>query len=220
MLNEKEQYEKTMKIVEAVDDLGGNLTIENSMFYDSGEDVVAVSNGSYLALKSQGPIFWEVICTVEEFNQCVKEMSDIAGHKKFVEYAISEKQVLTKEDCILYRLKLATDKVSKCAKISSNAANEGHGKWKNGDECVYSHRKDAILIYIGEHPNKQGHVVDCPKNGLTYIADGYLTRPETQEQKAAKEREAKIAEFDAWIMKTNARKISEFLFDSGVKLPD
>ena len=75
-------------------------------------------------------------------------------------------------------------------------------EWKNGDSCRYANDISHEYIYIGEHPHGDGHYVFSEDKGVTYIANGYLLEPESQEAK--KERE----ELERRAMVTNAMCLS------------
>lgn len=66
-------------------------------------------------------------------------------------------------------------------------------EWKNGDECVKNGEK---YIYIAKHPTKDGRSICVHAgNGLTYtLITGKLSKPETPEQKAEREKREEAKE--------------------------
>lgn len=80
----------------------------------------------------------------------------------------------TETDCEIYVLK---------AKALENPAHE----WVNGDECRYINDPSHDYIYIGVHPHGDGHFVFSERKGITYIANGCIIEPETQNEKAKRE---------------------------------
>ncbi len=61
-------------------------------------------------------------------------------------------------------------------------------EWSNGDDCRYAHDANHEYIYIGEHPNTDGHYVFSEEKGITYVSNGYLIKPETPQQREERER--------------------------------
>jgi hypothetical protein len=225
---QKEQNDKTMKIVDAVNYLGtaSNLNkYAESVYYNK-------FSSSFGFGKALAP---NAICTIEEFDQCIKEMSDTAGNNKLVEYLCSEKQVVTKQDCILYRLKLATDKIvetggafqfgqaaakaiDNALKRSSGASVESAVEWDGvgtppvGAECVVNYHDDprkGVITYIGAGVGcfKQE---ECKTEFTFSLSSVWFTKIESPAQKADKEREDKIeALVDLYYLHKPGKKHSE-----------
>jgi hypothetical protein len=82
-------------VVDAVNYLQAELTADNC-HHTSNEDETLIYNGSrYIAMKRENIGH---VCTIEEFNQCVKEMSEHNCALPFCTYKeTTNKQLLTKE---------------------------------------------------------------------------------------------------------------------------
>lgn len=177
---------RNQAIVDAVNALNGELTIENCYLNMNGNDKMLNKNrrGNYITtvVKVNDDIF---TCTIAEFNQYVKEMSEAAwldGKKHdYSEY------------------KAAFEFSEKAKEI----------EWKNGDECCVISSCDYSIAqefekYLGENCT----IKSVFKNdiGVDIAAVGYkngccicwridmLSKPETEEQKVERENAEKAKE--------------------------
>jgi hypothetical protein len=195
---------------------------------------ILYANKKYYGSRIKG-VKWETACTVKELNKCIKEMSDHAGHNKLVEYLCSQKSVVTKQDCILYRLKLATDKIvetggafqfgqaaakaiDNALKRSSGASVESAVEWDGvgtppvGAECIVNYHDDprkGVITYIGAGVGcfKQE---ECKTEFTFSLSSVWFTKIESPAQKEAKEREEKTeALVDLYYLHKTEKKHSE-----------
>lgn len=93
-------------------------------------------------------------------------------------------------------------------------------EWKNGDECAYFHDVNHLYAYVGKHPHGDGHYIFSEEKGITYVANGFLRKPESPEEKEQREKEeaawelykfscSLISEFDRPISATNWKELSQ-----------
>jgi len=87
----KEQEDKQKKIVDAVAELGVNLPDvegdEATQVIVEMRDFDEFKIGQFCTGNSvRDNSYWNVVCTADEFNQCVKEMSLHAGEVEFLRY--------------------------------------------------------------------------------------------------------------------------------------
>lgn len=59
-------------------------------------------------------------------------------------------------------------------------------EWKRGDECTY---EDEDFLYVATHPSKCLDIIYNKKRGLFELAFGLIEKPESPEQREARERE-------------------------------
>ena len=96
-------------------------------------------------------------------------------------------------------------------------------EWENGDECRYSHDVEHEYVYVGEHPHGGGHYVFSEEKGITYIANGYLLKPETEAERVEREREDAINEMSLIVESGNGfagnayKKYCASLYDAGYR---
>lgn len=198
------------------------------------------------------------VCELEEFNQCVCDLSINGKPELFEMYQKSDKTLLEPEkftqalaeEKAKNRLSAAIELVNKASAESLDPENfenitkamvqlaktrnvdvdidyvapEGDAvEWVGGDECVYQQCfGDTVLIFGCDATDLKfnndcvlihdGNAVPATKSGLS--------KPETQEQKAEREREERIESVKYLIKGMDDDEISELIVDLNVSIPE
>jgi len=141
-------------------------------------DFDGLSNGDVVSGNSvRNNKYWQVLCTIDEFNQCAKELSEAAW--------------MNDDEPQYYDIyKLAYRDMQETEKRRVLAGSE----WQNGDECVFDSRSG---MFIGLSKDRKLAIVETNNEHLydiAYVLIGDLEKPQTAEQKADKELNEKAAE--------------------------
>ncbi len=204
----QQEHDKKMAIVDAVNYYNADLSdYEQDKHFTH---VFKASKDGYY--RSSKPHWRDAVCSIEEFTKCVEELSEAAwmndGNPMFYDV-----------------YKRAWHDMQEAEKAKAEQ------KWRNGDECFVDNVKH---IFVAKHPQNPLVAIVVDKFGEPldfYLSE--LSKPETAEQKAKRERDEKAKALfellnkcfgfnnDDWDSacedsKENYRK----MIDAGVKLPD
>ena len=95
-------------------------------------------------------------------------------------------------------------------------------KWKNGDECVYNGRQNLKCKFVAIHPGNKQCAIIWEGGGdinLSCVSIDCLSKPETPEQKA--ERERLSAAYDLYCARCDAVKWDcKYSFDEFISEED
>jgi hypothetical protein len=165
-----EASKKQAEIVNAVSDSGAYA------FPEAVKKIIS-SRGDY-------------ICDVESYNQCVKELAEAAwmnpgapGEPQYYEmYKLAWRDSLIANEYVAHKI---NDAIVKEVQLCD--------EWQNGDECEWLNGSGGG-VFVGLLPhNNEIAVISQGEFTFNMLLSG-LSRPETLEQKAAKERNDKAIE--------------------------
>jgi hypothetical protein len=140
-----------------------------------------------------------LVCTVEEFNNLVSELSRAEWIPEKVNFNKGdfplESITVSRSGCELIPKK---DVVKQKRQISNLEKMQYMYDWQAGDMCIY---KGIESLFIAYHPTAPCAVIENSESGIFTAMIDKLSKPLTQEQKAAKEREEAIGKIAVYIYK-------------------
>lgn len=194
-------------VVDAVNYLKAEITKENCTYEGTERYLASSSTGrlKVLALNNIESLRisgFGFICTIEEFNQCVKELSEAAwmndGEPMFYDvYKIAYRDMVNAETVENYKAV----------------------EWKNGDECVLNGIED-VATYIGLADNRSKCWISFHPCTAVKVPVSMLSKPETPQQKAAREREDMAKRLHEIYIKKHHGKTSIMQYISWDKLSE
>ncbi len=120
----------------------------------------------------------------------------------------------TQFETYVVRYKYNGEEVNAFASFDDLKHADDRNEWAAGDHCVYDHEGAVV---VGWHPEHPVLVVDSFKYGLKSVRLDEISKPETQEQKSARERDEIIERaLDHCSMSDNYKTNLGRLLDAGI----